>query len=63
MFKRYYLSLRNIKPIDIAFFLTINIVCGIYVWKPFFKDVYDKRILNNPYDKIAAKKNESINEK
>lgn len=53
MSKRYF-SFRNIKPIDIVFIVVINVVCGVYVWKPFLKDVYEKRIEHNPYNKVET---------
>ena len=42
MFKKYYIAFKNIKPIDAVVFIGVNILVGMYIWSPFFKDVYKK---------------------
>ena len=50
---KYYISFGRFKPVDIAVFLGVNILCGLYIWPPFYKEMYNK-----PND--AIKQNEEI---
>ena len=47
MVKRFFVSFGRFKPIDIIIFAGINILCGIYVWKPFIKEFNDKKKLDD----------------
>ena len=47
MFKRFFVSFGRFKPVDIFVFVGINVLCGIYIWKPFIREFDDKKKLDD----------------
>ena len=59
MSKRLFFTFKNYKPFDIAVFLSINMLVGVVVWKPFFMDEYNKvKEIKPQSDEIKSIKDE-----
>jgi hypothetical protein len=41
--RRYFVSFKRFTPIDIGVFIGLNILCGIYIWKPFISDIENNK--------------------
>jgi hypothetical protein len=42
-FRRHFVSFKRFTPVDIGVFIGLNVICGIYIWKPFLKDMENNK--------------------
>ena len=46
---------RGIKPLELAFFVGIGVIGGVYIWKPFFEQKFADKNLNKEAQEPSSK--------
>lgn len=46
MSRRFVFGFGRIKPLDVMVFIGVNVLVGLYIWKPYLTEMQKKKLEN-----------------
>jgi cell division protein ZapA (FtsZ GTPase activity inhibitor) len=58
--RKWYFSFGRIKPIDLFVFIGINVVCSLYIMQPYFRDLKEKKQIEENQEQNSNEMSNSV---